>query len=596
MSFEDFNSLLEKDIGKSQVIIEDDKPLIVIIDDDPNILEDLVFALQKHYQIRTFLKAKEGVKYINHEVKAVILDIKMPDQDGFVTFEQIKQKYIHLPIIFYSAYQDLKDPYQVINNYRPFGYISKGENLRPLLDGIANAIDYSHKWQENKDLIQRLKSLLTTSREIAGNHEPLEIISLAMNTMLQEIPFQKEYEILFYFNPSGSVENQKFEHYSLKSSAINKAQKHINLCNFIKSDSVNEKDLITILEKIDHFQGCFLVSGTLYVPLQRRDIFYGTVQINGVQVQHSRKEIEDYLNILLQSLMVALESAKLYENQERLVAERTIELSSALENLKAAQKQLVEKEKMASLGGLVAGISHEINTPLGVGVTAASFLNQKLSKFKDEFLLGNIKKSTFSNFIDITMESSSIVMSNLRSVSDLVQKFKNIAVDLSHVSLKEFNIYECFEKIINGLSSEIEKHNHKIDIQCNKELALENYPREFIQIFSNLIMNSIVHGYENQKNGNLKIAVSQDQLQTRFIYSDDGKGIPKEFLKKIFDPFFTIRRNQGDTGLGLHIVYNIVSHKMGGDIHCESEVGKGSQFIINLPNQFEEISSSQVVG
>lgn len=259
------------------------------------------------------------------------------------------------------------------------------------------------------------------------------------------------------------------------------------------------------------------------------------------------------------------------------------ELQNTLEKLKQAQAHIVETEKMAALGGLVAGVAHEINTPIGIGVTAISHLDQKTKEILELFNSGNVKKSDFESYLNVSSEATKIITTNLERASNLIKSFKQVAVDQSSEVKREFKVKEYLESVILSLAPELKKTKHNITVDCGENLAIDNYPGAFSQVATNLIMNSLIHAYEGGEAGNIKFVIAQQDDKLIIKYTDDGKGIPKEIIGEIFNPFFTTKRNRGGTGLGLNVVYNIITQTFKGDISCESEVGKGTTFTISFP-------------
>ncbi|MBW4493241.1 MAG: AAA family ATPase [Oscillatoria princeps RMCB-10] len=300
----------------------------------------------------------------------------------------------------------------------------------------------------------------------------------------------------------------------------------------------------------------------------------------------------EVLQLLSSQIAISIENAQLYanlrefnQNLEQLVEDRTQELSQTLDNLKATQKKLVDAEKMASLGGLVAGVAHEINTPIGIGVTAASLLAEKARAFFETYKAGQMKRSDLEKFLDTAMQSSSMVLANLNRAAELIQSFKQVAVDQSSESKRTFNVRDYLEEILLSLRARLKATKHRVEIHGARTLTLDSYPGAFSQIVTNLAINSLIHAYEPEDSGLIRFDFKQDGEQVIFEYTDDGKGIPPEHLSQIFDPFFTTKRGQGGTGLGLHILYNLVTQKLNGTIECESQVGAGTKFIIKLPAQ-----------
>jgi signal transduction histidine kinase len=273
----------------------------------------------------------------------------------------------------------------------------------------------------------------------------------------------------------------------------------------------------------------------------------------------------------------------LNEELEERVQKRTQDLQTALETVQSAQKQLVEAEKMAALGGLVAGVAHEINTPIGVGVTASSMLDERVKAFTELLESGQLKKTDLKKFLEGVTEISNIILPNLNRAADLIRSFKQIAVDQTSLELREFNVKSYLEEILLSLRPKLKKTKHQLEINCPANLELYAHPGHFSQIITNLIMNSLTHAYHEEDSGHLLINVTSAKEHLHFHYHDDGRGISKENLSKIFDPFFTTARNKGGSGLGLSVTYNLVTQNMGGSIRCESEENRGTSFYFDIP-------------
>ncbi len=271
------------------------------------------------------------------------------------------------------------------------------------------------------------------------------------------------------------------------------------------------------------------------------------------------------------------------------VAERTKALSVALEQLQATQTQLVESEKMAALGSLVAGVAHEINTPLGIGVTASSTLVDKIQQLRQIYDSGQMKRSQLEKFLQTASQSSQIILNNLNRAAELIQSFKQVAVDQSSESRRRFKLYAYLEETLTALRPKFKGTQHTVQIQGDESLILDSYPGALSQIITNLVINSLLHAYSQEDRGSIVIdfqsACSSYGKAEEIIlsYTDDGMGIPADSKSKIFDPFFTTKRGQGGSGLGLHLVYNLVTQKLQGTIACSSQVGKGTKFTISLP-------------
>ncbi|MBT5812026.1 MAG: PAS domain-containing sensor histidine kinase [Rhodospirillaceae bacterium] len=290
----------------------------------------------------------------------------------------------------------------------------------------------------------------------------------------------------------------------------------------------------------------------------------------------------------------------LNENLEQRVAERTIQLRGAndnlqhaLDNLRETQGQLVESEKMASLGGLVAGVAHEINTPLGICVTASSHLNDVSGKLAEKFKQGGMRRSDMESFLKVNDESNAIILTNLQRAANLVRSFKQVAVDQSSEERRRFGLAAYLDEVLISLRPYLKKGNHEVIVECDDSIEVDGYPGALSQIITNLVMNSLTHAYAEGVVGTLRMqAKKMEGDEIRLCYNDDGIGIPEDHIAKVFDPFFTTKRGSGGSGLGLNILYNLVTQKLGGRVKCESEPGEGATFIIKFPAQYMASSSN----
>jgi len=284
---------------------------------------------------------------------------------------------------------------------------------------------------------------------------------------------------------------------------------------------------------------------------------------------NQRKRAEESLNHLNEEL-------------EKRVAERTSQLEESLESLHKTQNQLIQQEKMASIGSLTAGIAHEINTPIGIGVTAASHIQDQTHKINSQLDDRRMSLESLQKYLDIVKETSKILLENLNRAAEFVIHFKEVAVDQSTEKARVFNLKQYIEGVLTSLYPKLKKQRHQVEVLCDDSVVLYSFPGAFFQILSNFVMNSILHGFREGQQGKICIQVWQEGGQLFLTYKDDGRGIPQNILPKIFDPFFTTRRGSGGTGLGMHIIYNLVTQKLNGEISCESR-GEGVCFTINFP-------------
>ena len=264
------------------------------------------------------------------------------------------------------------------------------------------------------------------------------------------------------------------------------------------------------------------------------------------------------------------------------------ELTTTIDTLRTTQHQLIQSEKLASLGSLVAGVAHEINTPVGIGVTASSHLLHAVRDFSQQFASGTpLRRKELEAFLVECNEASTIIFNNLERASRLIRSFKQVSADQHSEAKRVFRIKPYLEEILLSLQPKLKKTNHKVRIQCDEHLEMDGYPGAFSQVITNLVVNSLLHAYGEEDQGCIAIQVELKDKQFYLRYSDDGKGIDAKVANRIFDPFFTTKRGDGGTGLGLYVVYNIVTQQFGGTIECVSNQGRGTTFTICFPQRKE---------
>lgn len=269
------------------------------------------------------------------------------------------------------------------------------------------------------------------------------------------------------------------------------------------------------------------------------------------------------------------------------------ELLHSLQQLKQTQQHLVQVEKMASLGGLVAGVAHEINTPLGMSITSTSYLQDKIRQFQCDLDAGQVSKKSMAQFMETLQEANQIVLSNLQRAADQVNSFKQMAVDQTSEIKRVFNLYDYLQEILLSLKPKLKQTPHRIEVECAPDIELYSYPGAYSQVITNLIMNALIHAFDANDKANLddqlrpagrillKVTRQPYQVVTECI--DNGKGVAVTPINKIFEPFFTTNRHGGSSGLGLHLVYNLVTQHLKGTVTCESVPQQGTRFVIEMP-------------
>ncbi len=257
---------------------------------------------------------------------------------------------------------------------------------------------------------------------------------------------------------------------------------------------------------------------------------------------------------------------------------------NALNNLRATQNSLIEFEKLAALGRLVAGVAHEVNNPVGIGVTVATALQRRCQMFAEEIARGELKRSSLTAFVQANFDAAAQLVSNLNRAAELIQSFKQVAVDRNVPDRRQFNLADLTEQIVTSLRPGLRTRNLTLIVDCVPNIDMNSYPGPYGQVVTNLFLNSVAHAFPSNAAGELSIVAREagDEF-VEIVYSDNGVGMTDEVRRHAFDPFFTTRRDKGGTGLGLNIVHNIIINRLGGRIDLTSEVGKGTRFHIVLP-------------
>jgi len=266
-------------------------------------------------------------------------------------------------------------------------------------------------------------------------------------------------------------------------------------------------------------------------------------------------------------------------DRTRELEERNEELKQTLDTLQATQQQLVESKKLAALGALVSGVAHEINTPIGIGFTAASYLADQAQWHQ--------QTRADDPLVATAIESSQLICQNLERANQLISAFKLVSVDQSSEQRRPFDLMQYINEILISLKPRLKRCQPEITITGPEHLMINSYPGSYYQVFNNLIINSLIHGFENQPGGEITIQLSLQGEQLVIDYRDSGVGVAADWREKLFEPFMTTKRSQGCSGLGMHITYNIVSQLLQGTIAC-LESPKGAHFRLELPITLKE--------
>ncbi|MGB1239628.1 MAG: sensor histidine kinase, partial [Pseudomonadales bacterium] len=272
------------------------------------------------------------------------------------------------------------------------------------------------------------------------------------------------------------------------------------------------------------------------------------------------------------------------ETQNSMLAQSNTELESAIDELKSTQNKLVNAEKMAALGGMVQGVAHELNTPIGLSITGTSHIKSDTSRIVELLGAGKMKKSDLDSYFSTVMDLSGSISTSLEKAASLIRSFKLVSVEQHEEVLQIFNVHGNLTDILHSINRSLVEKGVVIDNQIPQELSVGSYPGVFYQIYTNLINNALLHAFEGRSEGHIWIAAQMQGDHLSLSFKDDGCGMSDDVLAKLFDPFFTTKRANGGTGLGMNIVYNLVHEKLFGTIDVVSEEGAGTTFTILVPD------------
>jgi signal transduction histidine kinase len=258
---------------------------------------------------------------------------------------------------------------------------------------------------------------------------------------------------------------------------------------------------------------------------------------------------------------------------------------NALHELNAAQQNLIDAERLAALGGLVAGVAHEVNNPIGISLTVASSFARRTEAFEAELKTGNgLRRSQLDEFVRTSRDAAQQLVGNLHRAGELIQSFKQVAVDRSHAERRLFSLGEATDQIIASLRPALKKAAIALSVEVPENLVIDGYPGSYGQILTNLFLNAANHAFPAGRSGTITVSAKpRGNDDVELIFADNGVGMTPDVQRQAFDPFFTTRRNEGGTGLGLHIVYNLVTQQLGGRMMLDSRPGQGTTFRIIMP-------------
>lgn len=337
------------------------------------------------------------------------------------------------------------------------------------------------------------------------------------------------------------------------------------------------------------FLGIILAAGvvialSIRLPLQQimtsmRAIINGDY---GREVQGTRAR--DEVGAMARAVEVFRENAVAKRKTEEELRAAKEKAEAALLELNTAQQNLIDAERLAALGGLVAGVAHEVNNPIGISLTVASSFARRADAFQAELNSNQLRRSKLDEFVNSSRDAAQQLVANLHRAGELIQSFKQVAVDRSHAERRQFSLSEATDQIVASLRPVLKRSAIQLSVDVPEGLLIDGYPGSYGQILTNLFLNAANHAFADGRSGTISISArSRSGDDVEIIFADNGAGMTPDVQRQAFDPFFTTRRNEGGTGLGLHIVYNLVTQQLGGRILLESRLGQGTTFRIIMP-------------
>jgi signal transduction histidine kinase len=338
------------------------------------------------------------------------------------------------------------------------------------------------------------------------------------------------------------------------------------------------------------FLGIIITAGVLIalsirLPLQQIMTAMRAITSGDYDRQVQGTTATDEIGAMARAVEVFRENAIAKRNTEDELRDSKEKAEGALLELNTAQQNLIDAERLAALGGLVAGVAHEVNNPIGISLTVASSFSRRAEMFEAELRSDSpLRRSQLEEFVRTSRDAAGQLVANLHRAGELIQSFKQVAVDRSHAERRQFSLSEATDQIIASLKPVLKRSPITLSVDVPEGLIIDGYPGSYGQILTNLFLNAANHAFANGRAGAISISArARGTEDVEIIFADNGAGMTPDVQRQAFDPFFTTRRNEGGTGLGLHIVYNLVTQQLGGRMMLDSRLGQGTTFRIIIP-------------
>ncbi len=543
---------------------------LLLVDDRPENLVALEALLSDMGLDLDMVKVSTGNEALRHSLKRdfalVLLDVQMPEMDGFETASLLRAnpKTRHLPIIFVTA--GMNEKAHLFHGYASGAVDYLIKPIEPLvLQGKVRT--FCELYAQRVDIEFRKSNLeaMVTARTA----------ELADSELRMRRVIDSAYEAFIGMDEAGCVVDWN-------------GQAEI-MFGWSKQEALGQAvaDLVVPARYREaHIGGLRHFSKTGIGPVLNARVEISALHRDGQEfpvelgiwvIPHtSARTFGAFLRDITQRKRAEEEMRQLNEGLETRVEQRTQEL-------KQAMQQIVESEKLASLGGIVAGVAHELNTPIGNIVLTASTLGGRVTDLSKAAQDGRLSKSTLIESVAEFKYATDLIVRSANRASELIESFKQVAVDQTSHRRRVFDLHNTVADILNTLSTIMRHAKVTSELRVPAGIVMDSIPGDLEQIFTNLIMNSIHHGFEAKGSGHVVIEGSEAQGRVKIIYQDNGVGIAADLHRKVFEPFYTTKLGRGGSGLGMFIVHNLVHGSLKGEISLDSEPGNGARFTLSLP-------------
>ncbi len=554
---------------------------ILVVDDTPANLRLLTNILaEQGYRVRPALGGALALRSVAMKPPdLILLDVRMPEMDGYAVCQQLKADPLvrSVPVIFISA---LNEPTDKIQGFAAGGvdYITKPFEPSEVLVRIRTHLEL-WRLQQRQEQIQielerrveeRTAELAEANRALRRSEERLRLVIDATSDGVWD------------WDPRTGLSFYSDRWYAMLGYTPGEFEPiHANWI-----DRIHPDDRAAVEAAIQaHFD-----SGAEYnteFRMRAKSGDWRWIHSRGKLTErddagHPLRMVGTHADITARKRAEA-ELQRHRDHLEELVAERTAELQRANTELRQAMNQLVQVEKLAALGNLVAGMAHELNTPLGNTRTVASALGEHLREFGAAVESGALRRSQVDAFRGRGTEAVELLERNTARAADLIGHFKQVAVDQTSMRRRRFNLHRTVEEVLATLRPLFKRTAHRVELDIPAELEMDSYPGPLEQVLANLVGNSLAHGFAGIEAGVIGIrAIPLDDERLQIEYTDNGVGIPEANQTRIFEPFFTTQMGQGGSGLGLYIAYNLITGMLGGTIQVHSAPGQGTRFTLIL--------------